>query len=361
MNGGPGRLSFFEQYPSLERRLARTPLGLFPTPVERLVGMGHDDLWIKREDLSSPTGGGNKVRKLEFTLAEAVRRGHRKIVTFGGLGTNHGLATARYGKTLGLTTRILLYRQPVTEHVRQTLLQLHELGAELRGYDTLLRAGAAFYTTQRLLNPGAYYLMAGGSSPLGNLGVVNAMFELRAQVHAGLIPEPDSIFVALGSGGTMAGVSLGALLAGLRSQVIGVRVSLDRTGPVRFTDKGTVRTMMRRTLALLRRYAPEVPPVPIPAQQVVNDYFGSGYGAATPKGTAAMDQARERTGLRLDATYTAKAFAAVLDFVRRREYASQTVLYWHTYHAAEFGHLTATADYHALPRELHWVFETPVA
>lgn len=339
-------------------RVPRALLGVTPTPVERLSQFGHEQLWIKRDDQTSPHGGGSKARKLEFTLAEAVRRGAKKIVTFGGLGTNHGLATARYGQMLGLAVRVLLYRQPVTDQVRQTLLALHALGAELRSYPSLLRAGAAYYTTQRLANPGAYFLMAGGSSPLGNIGMVNAMFELRAQVAAGLLPEPDLLFVALGSGGTMAGLSLGARLAGLKTQVIGVRVSLDRSGPVRFTDRDTVRTMMRRTLALLRRYEPSIPDVEIPTQRVIDDYFGPGYGVATPEGRLASAQAHERAGLRLDDTYTAKTFAAVLDFIRRKARAHETVLYFHTYHASVVAPPVGSADYRALPGNLHWVFES---
>lgn len=338
-------------------RLPRVSLGTFPTPVERLTHCGHESLWVKREDLSSPQGGGNKVRKLELTIADALQRGHTKIVTFGGLGTNHGLATARFGRMHGLTTRVLLYNQPVTEQVRWTLLELQRLQAELRSYPTLLRVGAAYYTTQRLANPGAYFLMAGGSSPLGTIGVVNAMCELREQVRAGQLPEPDAIFVALGSGGTMAGLSLGALLAGLKTRVIGVRVSLDRAGPVRFTDQGTVQMLMRRTLTLLRSHAPHIHDVAIPEQHVLNAYFGAGYGAPTPEGREAMALAQAQAGLRLDATYTAKTFAAVREYIRQKQHAGDTVLYWHTYHRAAEAVPQKSGDYRGLPRALHWIFE----
>jgi D-cysteine desulfhydrase len=350
-------MRLFERFPSLKARLPRLPLGAFPTPIEQLSGFGHDSLWIKREDLSSPYGGGNKVRKLEFTLADALRRGAKKIVTFGGLGTNHGVATATFGVTLGLATRALLYRQPVTVQVRRALLEMHQLGAELRCYPTLLRAGAAFYTTQRVANPGAYFLMAGGSSPLGNIGVANAMFELREQIDAGVMPEPDCVYVALGSGGTMTGLSLGALLAGLKCRVIGVRVSLDRSGPLRFTDKHTVRTMMQRAYALLRALAPDVPELEIPEQHVLNDYFGAGYGAETPEGREAIVRAQAHADMRLDGTYTAKTFAAVLEAVRRSKHAGETVLYWHTYHPAEPSATVERIDYRSLPRDFHWVFE----
>ncbi len=352
-------LPLFQKYPSLAERLSYASLGVFPTPVERLEHMGHANLWIKREDLSSSVHGGNKVRKLEFTLAEAQRTGRRTVLTMGGLGTNHGLATAIFCEQLGMATRLLLYDQPVTRQVRETLLLLHKHGSELHRYRTLLGAGVALYTTQRLLNPRAYLLHSGGSSPLGTVGVVNAMFELRAQVDAGLLPEPDYIFCPLGSSGTMAGLSLGGILAGLKSQVIGVRVTLDHVGPVSIANAGTVRKLMQRTLALLRAHSSEVPAVTVPEQRVLDAYFGDGYGHATHEGQAASVRALELEGLRLDPTYTAKTFAAVCDFVGAPENAGATVLYWHTYDSTDRSADAASIDYHELPSALHWVFEGP--
>ena len=101
-------------------------------------------------------------------------------------------STAIFGRQLGLGTRLLLYPQPVTRLVKEKLLLFHHYGVELRCYRTLLGAGVALYTTQRVANPRAYVLHSGGSSPLGTIGVVNAMFELRAQVDAGMLPNPIS-------------------------------------------------------------------------------------------------------------------------------------------------------------------------
>ena len=349
----------FREYPRLGGQLPHADLGTFPTPVERLAHMGHENLWIKREDLSSPLYGGNKVRKLEFTLAEALRAGCAKVVTMGGLGTNHGLATAIFAKRLGLAARLLLYQQPVTPLVKQQLLLMHHFGAELRCYRTALGAGAALYTTQRAANPRAYRLDAGGSSPMGTVGVVNAMFELREQIRAGLMPEPDYIFCPLGTNGTMAGLSLGGILAGLKSKVIGVRVTPDRAGFVQLANERTVRRLMQRTLALLRTNSSDVPSVDIPGQRVAHSYIGAGYGQPTPAGSAAAARLQEVEGIRLDPTYTAKTFAAVQDFVDEPGHARDTVLYWHTYNSVDLTALAASKDYHELPRALHRAFELP--
>src|SRR5450830_461865 len=172
------------------------------------------------------------------------------------------------------------------------------------------------------------------------------------------MPEPDYIFCPLGSSGTMAGLSLGGILAGLKSQVIGVRVTMDHVGPVPIANKGTVRKLMRQTLALLRRCSPEVPAVSLPKQEVTDSYFGEGYGRATRAGGEAIARAMELEGIRLDPTYTAKTFAAVRDFIAAPGNAGATVLYWHTYYSTDKSCLAVSVDYNELARVLHRVFET---
>jgi len=349
----------FDKYPALVEKLPHVNLGVYPTPVEQLEHMGHESLWIKREDLSSPLYGGNKVRKLEFTLAQALRDERKKVVTMGGIGTNHGLATAIFCKKLGLATRLLLFPQPVTRHVKRNLLLFHKYGAELVAYKTLLGAGAAFYASQRLKNPRAYFLYAGGSSPMGTVGVVNAMFELKEQVDSGLMPEPDYIFCPLGSNGTAAGLALGGILAGLKSRVIGVRVTLDHAGPIQIANRGTVKALMKQTLALLRKSSSDIPDVKIPDQVVIDSYLGDGYGCPTPACRDAIARVKELEGITLDPTYTAKTFAAMRDFIKEPGHSRETILYWHTYNSVDNSSLATTVDYHALPRELHYAFETP--
>jgi 1-aminocyclopropane-1-carboxylate deaminase/D-cysteine desulfhydrase-like pyridoxal-dependent ACC family enzyme len=186
---------------------------------------------------------------------------------------------------------------------------------------------------------------------------VNAMFELREQIREGLMPEPDYIFCALGTNGTMAGLSLGGILAGLKAQVIGVRVTRDRAGLVPLANERTVRRLMQRTLALLRKHSPDVPEVEIPEQRVLHSFLGAGYGHSTPAGRAAAARAQQAEGLHLDQTYTAKTFAAVQDFISEPRHAGDTVLYWHTYNSVDHSALAAPIDWHGLPRTLHRLFE----
>lgn len=351
------KLPLFEHYPGLEDRISRVALGRFPTPVQQMKGLGHGNLWIKRDDLSSPLYGGNKVRKLEFILGDAMRCGKKEVVTIGGIGTNHGLATAIYCRELGMGATLIVFDQPVTSFVRQNLLLFHKNDASLVYAKSMIGAGAKFYITERLRRPGAYFLYAGGSSPIGALGFVNAAFELKKQIDEGTAPVPRYIICPLGSNGTMAGLSLGMLLAGIPAEVIGVGVTKATLGPLHLATARSVRSLMRDTLRLLRGACPGVPDVTIGGQHVSHDYFGGAYGLPTDAGLAALRLFREKEGIKLEPTYTAKACAFLLDFIRDPARAKDAVLYWHTYNSVDLSQDAASVDYRELPPVFHRFFE----
>ena len=347
----------FRAFPDLEGRLAWISLGDFPTPVERLDTVGPWNLWIKRDDRSSRIYGGNKVRKLEFVLGDVARKKKRRVVTFGGIGTNHGLATAIFCRRIGVACTLLLFHQPVTPHVRQNMLLFRKYEAETIYVPTIPRALVHYYLVQRLRHPGAYFLFAGGSSPVGAIGFVNAALELREQIDQGLMPIPDYIICPLGSNGTMAGLSLGLLLTGLPTKVIGVRVTASHVGPFESCTPGTVRTLMKQTLAVLGTASKLIPQPFIETPWIIGDYFGEGYGHPTPEGMRAIEIMREKAGITLEPTYTGKAFAAVMDFAGRESRRESTILYWHTYNSVDLTDQARTVDYLDLPRPFHRFFE----
>lgn len=347
----------FKIYPGIRDRIGWIPLGRFPTPVEELSGSGLQNIWIKRDDISSTIYGGNKVRKLEFVLADAIRKGKDRVVTMGGIGTNHGLATAVFCKKLGIACTLILFYQPVTSYVRRNLLLFHRHGAQLVYSKGMLKAGIDFYTTLRLRHPRAYFLYAGGSTPIGTLGFVNAVFELKGQIERGEMPKPRYIVCPLGSSGTMAGLSLGCMLGGLDDvDVIGVRVAASNLGPIKIASPDVVRSLMVKTYRLLKDVSSEVPDVNLARlPRVLDGYFGKGYGYPTDEGIAAMRFMRENHGIDLDPTYTSKAFAAVLDLAKAN--AGGPILYWHTYNSVDLSSEAGSVDYHDLPREFHAFFE----
>ncbi len=354
------RLPLFIRYPELEGAIPRVSLGNFPTPVQRLSHMGHDNLWIKRDDLSSGIYGGNKVRKLEFVLADVIKKGRDKVITMGGIGTNHGLATAVFCHELGLRCKLLLFHQPVNAYVKRNMLLFLKYGAELAYLKGVFRTAATLLLTQRLLNPRSYIIGAGGSSPLGTFGIVNAMFELKEQIDAGILPEPRYIFCPLGSNGTMAGLSLGALLAGLSTTVIGVRVSMEAVGPIAIATAKTVENLMQKTYGLLKKYSRSLPDITIPHQRVIGDYVGDGYGCATRECRDALSLMIDREGIALDPTYTAKTFAALSDFIKIPGHEKEPILFWHTYSSADMTDQAQSVDYRGLPSPLRRIYETEI-
>ena len=118
----------FQKYPYLRKQIAWLPLGQLPTPVHLLAHLGHelgfDSLWIKRDDLSGPLGGGNKVRKLEYLLADARQKGYETLFTAGPKGSNHVCATIKYGKAVGFQCHCLLFDQPPSEFSETNFQQI---------------------------------------------------------------------------------------------------------------------------------------------------------------------------------------------------------------------------------------------
>jgi 1-aminocyclopropane-1-carboxylate deaminase/D-cysteine desulfhydrase-like pyridoxal-dependent ACC family enzyme len=348
----------FERYPGLDRRIAYLHLNTSATKVERLPRLGHDSLWIKRDDQLSPFYGGNKVRKLEFVLGDAVQKGAERIVTIGGIGTNHGLATAIFCQRLGIACTLILFNQQVTPFVRHNLRLFHHYRADLIYRPGMLHAGLHYYLLQRLMHPRAYFLPAGGSSLIGTLGFVNAAFEFVRQVEAGEMPPPKYVFCPTASNGTLAGLSLGFALAGFKTTVIGVRVGVDRIGPLQFNTPATAAAMMQAVYDLLKLHASDVPALRITPPIILNDYMGAGYGVPTIKGLAAVERFREEAGINLEPVYTGKTCAAVLDFIRDAAHAHDTILFWNTFNSADLSLESQAVDYHQLPKELHRCFET---
>ncbi|MEE1816747.1 pyridoxal-phosphate dependent enzyme [Streptomyces sp. SP18ES09] len=319
--------------PELVGSLPFLRLGAAPTPVRALPGAGtRAELWVKDESGYGDGGwGGNKVRKLEWLLPEARRRGARTLLTVGGLGTNWGLAAARYAREQGLEVVLGLIDHPVDEHVRGQLERLRASGASLhfpRTKTRLMVAAPWLFVRHFHGATPPYYLPAGGSSPLGALGAVEIALELGAQVEAGELPEPAWLVTPVGSGGTTAGLALGLRLAGLRTRVLGVVVN----DTLRL-DSRALLALARRSAALLRARGADVTgAVPGPdAVRVETAWLGDGYAHPTAAGDRALALASARTGLTLERTYTAKAFAALLALDARGGLAGGPVVFLQTH------------------------------
>jgi D-cysteine desulfhydrase len=326
-------LPLFRRFPALAERLPRHALLTGPTPVAPCPLPGVADLWVKHDERSTPIYGGNKPRKLEFLIGDARARGSRRLVTSGGLGTNHGLATALLARDAELATTLLLVDQPVTEAVRRQLLLLHAAGARLRyggGIVGAAREGVLELVRATLSGERPRVVPTGGSSARGNLGFVSAGLELAEQVRAGELPEPRRVFVPIGTGGTLAGLAVGLALAGLATRVVGVLVT-DILPP----SRRRLARLANATARLLRRHDPSAPAVRVAPDDFdrVTDQLGEGYGAATEAGREAVAAAAE-LGLTLENTYTGKTLAGLRDAAGRGILDGPT-LFWNTYNAVD--------------------------
>jgi D-cysteine desulfhydrase len=355
-------ISLFCKFPELERKLPYINMGVLPTPIHPLQELGIKDLWIKRDDQSSPIYGGNKIRKLAFILAQARQRKTRHLITLGGIGTHHGMACAIFSHQLGIECTLLLYHQPVTANVKRTLLMLQKYGARLIYQKTLWRTIAGYYLLWRLKHPSAYFVYPGGSSALGTIGYVDAAFELKDQIDQGMLPEPAVIFCPLGSGGSLAGLSLGLQLAGMKTRAVGVRMIASYLGPFPACTAGTVAKQIKNAYGYLKKRCRDLPAVSIRVPAILDDFFGRGYGMPSAEGIEARRLMKEKQGIELEPTYTAKTFAAVLEYCRGRRRSSGPVLYWHTYNSVDLSAQSEDVDYRTLPRSLQrFIEQRPVA
>jgi D-cysteine desulfhydrase len=298
-----------QRYPALAETLPHLALSERPTPVRELAGLG---VWVKDDGAFGSGGwGGNKVRKLEWLIPDAQRRGRRSILTFGGLGTNWGLATALYAGEHGLETALALVDQPIDDHVRAQLARLDASGARIYRTHTKARTVAMLpWLLARNARGGRppYLLPAGGSSPVGALGYVEAALEIAAQVEDGSLPEPAHAVVPVGTGGTAAGLALGFQLAGMRTRVAAIVVN----DQLRL-DAAVFARLARRSAKLLERRGARLGPLRLEPDnfEVTRDHIGAGYGHPTEAAARATALAGEER-LALDPVYTAKAMAGLL-------------------------------------------------
>lgn len=277
----------------------KIPLGVFPTPIQKLENISRilgTNVYVKRDDMTGIGLGGNKVRKLEYLLADAKNQGAEVVFTTGGAQSNHAMLTAAACRKLGMTPILILKKKGVTERLGNQLLE-YIMDVDVRFMDTnsyddiyaeMDRVG------QELGKP-YYKIPCGGSNALGALGYVECMKEVA---ESGL--HFDHIVCAEGSGGTHAGTALGAKIFLPDTKVTGVMVDDD---PFDVITLG----IMREAAKLLEL------DMPVGPEDVhLYDMCGPGYAIPSAEGNAAIRLMAKNEGLFLDPVYTGKAFAGLV-------------------------------------------------
>ena len=291
------------------------------TPIEQW-DIGGVALLAKRDDLTTPTFGGNKARALELLLA-GVAPGDL-LVTVGSSGSTHALAVALFGERLGARTRVFAWPQEEHDvsHATSTRLRMAaQVTASRTPVTAMLRASVLRLTGGRRVR----WIPAGGSSALGALGHANAAVELADQLARTSARAPDTLVVPLGSGGTAAGLMVGLALAGLPTRVVGVRV-VPRVVANRRRVMRLARAAAARFSELAGVAAPEIDDERLVVEQA---QYGGAYARETDASRAALALVRAAGGPSLEGTYSAKALAAAL--ARARTTPDERILFWLTF------------------------------
>ena len=296
----------------------RISIGVFPTPVQKLDNVSRllgTQVYVKRDDLTGLGLGGNKVRKLEYLLADAKAQGAEVVFTTGGAQSNHAMLTAAAARKLGMTPILILKKRGVTARQGNQLLE-HLMGVDVRFMDTDDYADiyAEMDRVGRALGKPYYKIPCGGSNALGTLGYVDCAREIRDQgLHF------DHLICAEGSGGTMAGLALGAKLYLPGTRVTGMMVDSDPFEEI------TVR-LMREAAALLGA------DVQVSAEDFdLRDLCGPGYAIPSQEGNAAVAMMAENEGIFLDPVYTGKAFAGLIAMAKEGAFRpTDRVLFLHS-------------------------------
>ena len=296
----------------------RVALGVFPTPIQKLENTSkllRTNVYVKRDDLTGLGLGGNKTRKLEFLLADAKNRGAEIVFTTGGAQSNHAMLTAAAAGKLGMQAILILKQRGVTACLGNQLLE-RLMGTDVRFMDTDSYADI-YKEMDRLgteLGKPYYKIPCGGSNALGSLGYVACAREIAEQgLHV------DHLVCAEGSGGTMAGLALGAKLFLPGTKVYGMMVDTDPF------DRITLE-LMREAAELL-----EADLEITPADFTLRDMCGPGYAIPSEAGNAAVAFMAAKEGIFLDPVYTGKAFAGLLEMAREGAFGeSDNVLFLHS-------------------------------
>lgn len=288
--------------------LPRAALGSFPTAVERIALDDGRVLLLKRDDRCGTVIGGNKVRGLEWLLG-GVRSGD-EVLTVGARGSTHALSTAVLTSQLGAQATVVRWNQEMNPAARIVDGRLRRAA---RVIDARFVAAAYLVAVSLRLRRRVTWVPAGGAAPLGVLGHVNAALELADQIERNESELPEEVYVPLGTGGTAAGLALGFRIAGLGMRIVGVRVV-----PGIVARRSRVLGLAHRAARLIEQTtAARVPRVSRSDVAIEHGFYGGAYGRPLGEVREETDVLRA-TDVRLDDTYSRKAFAAALRSRARR-------------------------------------------
>ena len=309
--------------------LPRINLGYLPTPVSELKRMGSllngPKILIKRDDLTGLGLGGNKIRKLEFLLGDAIAKGCDTVITGGAAQSNHCRQTAAAAASVGLACHLALGGEQPAEPNGNLLLdylfdaQVHWCGEQRKGEQLPVIA-------EKLKKEGhkPYIIPYGGSNSIGAIGFVASIKELMEQLNNSNLTVNHIVFPS-SSGGTHAGISIGADLYGLKANIIGIGIDKRPLTETPYEQElADLANEVAKKLEMNTAYSP--------SQFVVRkEYQGAGYGVVGHLEREAIKLVAQNEGILLDPVYSGRAMGGMIDMIRNKEFSKdETVLFWHT-------------------------------
>jgi 1-aminocyclopropane-1-carboxylate deaminase/D-cysteine desulfhydrase-like pyridoxal-dependent ACC family enzyme len=321
----------WRKFPTLSNVLPIIPVAALPTPVELVPALGDGlsipGLFIKRDDVSGALYGGAKLRAAEVVLGAAINSGRKHLLCTSVAASNWLTICAIYGKALGLRVHLMGLERELDENKRNNLEIQQAIADDVVIQKNPLNLLRRALQLSKEYRGDVFFGAPGGTSSSTSLSYVNAMFELAEQIRARRLPEPKFIFCGLGSCGTAAGLALGAVLAGLRSRIVAIRIA-DRFVSNRFNVGRLVWSAMKK----LRRCdtAASLSENPLHRLSIEQHYFGPGYGRTYPDAERMKDLMIETVGVPLDDTYTSKVVWGMADYCHRHRIGKAPVLYWHS-------------------------------
>jgi len=310
-------------------RLPRFHLAEFPTPIHYLDTLTKafqgPGIYMKRDDLTSLGMGGNKTRKLEFLIGQALADGADTLVTAGGIQSNHCRLTAAAANRAGLKCDLVLNGTPPRVPNGNLLLDLI-FKARVHYCERKDRDAMLYKVAADLAAGGAkpFVIPVGGSNSIGSVGYVNAMIELKDQLKV-MDLQPDAIVFASSSGGTQAGLSLGAKMIGFSGDVLGISIDQTKIG-----DESFLPVLANIANETAQRIGSDL--VMKETDFLLNcDYLGAGYALPGDLEFNAIKDLAQYEGILLGPVYTARAMGGLLDLVQKGIFIkNQTILFWHT-------------------------------
>jgi D-cysteine desulfhydrase family pyridoxal phosphate-dependent enzyme len=311
--------STFPRFPIL---WGETPLEPLPRFAEAI---GAKSVWVKRDDLTGLAFGGNKLRKLEYLLGEAQAEGCDLVITGGSPQSNHARLTAAAARKAGMEVWLCFAGKRWGEWQGNLLLD-HIMGSKCYltgayGSDGLFLAMQKKAEEARSQGKKPYVIPVGGSTGTGDFGYFRAWKEMERQRERLHLPLFDEIYVAVGTGGTLAGLLCGQMLAQVDTWLIGISV---------WESKQWVETEIRRLAGQLLRKIGKETEVSLDAVKIFDDYIGRKYGVPSLDGNEAIRLLAQTEGLFADPVYTGKALAGLIDRVRSGQAKGKNILFWHT-------------------------------